>query len=214
MSSEIVYGFECVRFTAEEAGGHEDQYILVHQIGSSNCFETRTGRASRDWSIMAVGCKYQVMETVVKAAAYCEGGILKIHGKGGGAYGGVTPETFIRICRKALDNAVHGFNGAAERGLTFDLRLRLYEATEHISPFDKRCNEYTVSELIKVRPMMQDEEYGCKYREFRFDLNEVGEWFKWTNNSRSGWHNGRVHGPCDPRPAQKEMAFAYRVGRS
>jgi hypothetical protein len=141
------------------------------------------------------------MGAMVKVAASCEGGMLKPFGRDCQA------ESFIRACRKALDHAVHGFDGAAARGLSFDLRLRFYEPDEYTSPSDTRSDEWMISELLKSRPMIQDQEYGSRFREFRFDRSEVGEWFKWANNRR-GRHNAEVRGPRDPRPAQQELAFA------
>ena len=204
MSYEIIYALEGIKFTAEEVGSHEDKYILVGQCGSNNCYEAHggsNGRRSRDWSILAVGGKWQVMGTMVERAASCEGGMLKPFGRDCPA------ETFIRQCRKALDNAVHGFDGAYKRGLSFDLRIRFFGPTEDTSPRDTRIDNYNVSELVKVRPMTQGTSYDRAYREFRFELAEVSEWFRWANNGRSGWHNAEVRGPRDPRPVQRELAL-------
>ena len=203
MSYEIIYGLEAVKFTVEEIASRfgDDKYILIWQAGSSNCYETKTGRRSRDWSVAAVGSRWDVMGTMVKVAASCEGGMLKPFGRDCQA------ESFIRACRKALDNAVHGFDGAAARGLDFNLRLRFYQPDEYTSPADTRSDEWMVAELLKSRPMIEDQEYGSNFREFRFERSEASEWFKWANNRR-GRHNAEVRGPRDPRPAQQELAFA------
>ena len=202
MSYEIIYALEGIKFTAEEVGSHEDKYILVGQCGSSNCYETSSGRRSRNWSILGSGGKWEVMGKAVELAAGCESGSVQPNGRRCNA------EVLIRQCRKALDNAVHGFAGAYERGLHFDLRIRFFDATEETRPRDTRCDNYNVSELAKTRPMTEDTIYGRKYREFRFDQAEVAEWLKHASNSRPGWHNAEVRGPRDPKPVQRELTLA------
>ncbi len=204
MSYEIIYGLEAVKFTAEEipATMVRTSTSSSRQAGSSNFYRDQDRTALPDWSVAWLG-------RLPLGGHGCDGEPAEeLRGRDAQA---VRPRLPCRVVHPRLpqgvDRAVHGFDGAAERGLSFGLRLRFYEPDEYTSPSEKRpSDEWMIGELLKSRPMIQYQEYGSKFREFRFDRSEAGEWFKWANNRR-GRHNAEVRGPGDPRPAQQELAF-------
>src|SRR5207253_2002425 len=111
MSSELIYRMAVVKLPAEQTGHYNDAFLWIVEMGSSNCFESRTGRRSRDWTCLSVGHGWNVMREVCMCAGDCEGGMIKYPGGRS-----CTPEKLILAYRNAARNAIVGFAGAAEAG--------------------------------------------------------------------------------------------------
>ena len=58
-------------------------FVVLHEAGSSNCFESRTGRRARDWYVLADGSSYEVYGRITRYAAMAIGGMLKLNNMGG-----------------------------------------------------------------------------------------------------------------------------------
>ena len=69
-------------YTYDDRG--ETSYVVLHEAGSSNCFESRTGRRARDWYVLADGWKYEVYGKITRYASSAIGGMLKLNNMGGG----------------------------------------------------------------------------------------------------------------------------------
>jgi hypothetical protein len=105
MSSTIIYHQIIGRIPKDHAGTSEDLFLLMAQMGCSNCYENgrngRDGRRAREWSVVSFGTANQVMALGMKLSGDCEGGMLKM----GSASKHSTPETYVRKLRTMLKDA-------------------------------------------------------------------------------------------------------------
>lgn len=187
MSSELIYRLEVVRLQADGLGS--PGFIVAGLVGSSNCYETRTGRRARDWSIIAVGPHYQVVRTICHIAGDCEGGMVKYPGGRS-----CKPETLIRAYRAAEANAADGFVEASRRGLAITLR-RVFSAEAQANG-----QGYNYAALIKAgrEPRVQTR-YGQQEAIFDFDKAKPEDVALWRSHldHKEPWNNGTVFGSRD-----------------
>lgn len=151
MSTRIVDQFAVVRFSAEALrkhvdyyGFYSDQYLLFELGGDNNLstYHPKTGREvrSRRWSLAAAGKSYEVMATVTKHAAACEGGMLRFTEDSE-----TLSDRFIRRARAAVAKAPAP---EAYHGLEFSVSLEIaISANEAIDTFKQR----TIGELTELK---------------------------------------------------------------
>ena len=102
MSSTIDY--QRVAYRYEDKG--EPCFIVLHEAGSSNCFESRTGRRARSWYVLADGWSYSVHGKIVRYASSACGGMLRLNSMGGAYHSDFSDVLrFIRAYDKAIKNA-------------------------------------------------------------------------------------------------------------
>jgi hypothetical protein len=107
MSTEMIDQIGCVKFPRSATPANhlrEDTdhfyYVICIRAGSSNTFDG-SGRRVSDWQPMVAGAAlWEMMPTICKWAASCEGRMMKLYSRD------TQPETFIRACRKAVENAI------------------------------------------------------------------------------------------------------------
>lgn len=106
MSSDIIYHQVAVRIPVAHTGLQEDLFVLMQQIGSSNCYEIgrngRNGRRARAWTAVSFGTGKQILSDGIQTAGHTEGGMLKM----GSATDYATPERYIRKVRSLLSDAM------------------------------------------------------------------------------------------------------------
>lgn len=188
MSSEIIYRLQAVKISKEFTGDYDDNFIMLAEIGSSNCWEVGRNRRSRDWTMLHAGQHYRSIARCCELAADCEGGMLKM----GSASKWCKPEQLLRAWRKALETAIDGMPAAHSRGFGITMRIRMTDkdATgDYKDKFTHLCSKRGVPQL--------EEQYGTKYHVFKFN-HDSSDVLMWLNNQHgAGWNNATVIGPGD-----------------
>ena len=108
MSSDIIYEKLALKLSATQYGTNEDQYLIIEQAGSSNCYEYGNGsggcgRRSRSWQARAFGTAKEVMLQEVRGAANCAGDGIKNRVM----TNAFTPSSYIKKSRKLLTKAIN-----------------------------------------------------------------------------------------------------------
>jgi hypothetical protein len=106
MSHWIQYQSCMFRLGADVLGTTAPRYAYAVEGGSNNLTtRSRDGRewGVRDWYLAALGTEVQVLRQVVRIAADCEGGGVRIQGRR------LSPESYIAQARRLLGQACDAF---------------------------------------------------------------------------------------------------------
>jgi hypothetical protein len=98
VSSEIIYHQVAGIIPAAHLGASEDHFLVMMQVGSSNCYETKTGRRAREWSATGFGTYEQVLTGEIGIASDLEGGMVRWKSMGTRT----SPESYISRVRRML----------------------------------------------------------------------------------------------------------------
>ena len=129
------------------------------------------------------GMRWQVIAQAVDSASDCEGGMLRL-----AKSSHTTPESYIRAHRKAVEDAVNGFEGAGQRGLIVRPQLRFDAA----NPADS--DKYTLDKLTEAIQPETESWYGHIYTVFHFDVSKPEQLTLWTKYARK-FNAAEVIGP-------------------
>lgn len=105
MSSTIIYHAVGMTLPSTLTGLDQDTFLIVAQMGDSNCYEISRGggpgRRSRSWSALHWGTEEGVIEDAIRLGAGFEGGSIQLdHYRGYSS-----PEQYIRRCRRLFTEA-------------------------------------------------------------------------------------------------------------
>jgi hypothetical protein len=178
MSSHIIDELKAVKIPKEMFGRRDDFFILCELGGDNNMIDSRTNKRARNWSAIAIGESWQVIEEICKTAGYFEGGMVKL------STGRATPEGFIRKCRKALESP--DILGQSELRIYFQLRFNETEI--------KDGAKWQIEDLTKAGAVATEEErYGTKETVYNFTSSDFPVWLKGIHGR--AWRNVEVSGP-------------------
>jgi hypothetical protein len=136
MSHWIEYQVACFAIQAGLRGVAQARYVMAIEGGPNNVTErSHTGRErrSRDWYIGMIGTQVQLLRQAVRAAANCEGGSLKWHGRT------MTPEAYIGRARRLV--------AQAREDVTGHLSLHATVRTGH--PLVRRAKQFGLIEQVQ-----------------------------------------------------------------
>jgi hypothetical protein len=100
MSTHIIDRLAAFRIPKEHSGHYEDIYLAAQLGGDNNVCDARTGRRARDWSLLAAGAHWQVMQKICEQSAGFCGGCARMSGRAE-----TKPEAYIKSWRDHLVNA-------------------------------------------------------------------------------------------------------------
>lgn len=102
MSSTIIYHQLGFRLPWQTYGLEEDHFLVVGQMGASNCYEGwGSGRRSRSWQAVHFGTAQHVVLDRIRWGSDFEGRMVKMQH----ARGDITPEQAIRQVRRLISDA-------------------------------------------------------------------------------------------------------------
>lgn len=103
MSTQLDYQRRAYKYVDKY---NEPCYVVLHEAGSSNCFDARTGRRARDWQVLADGWMYSVCGRITRYAASAAGGMLHLGGMGRHHSNFTDVKKVIRVYEKVIANAL------------------------------------------------------------------------------------------------------------
>lgn len=98
MSSTIIYHQLAGTIPAAHLGANEDYFLVMAQVGESNCYESQTGRRARSWAATGFGTYEQVFTEEIGIASDLEGGMVRWKSMGTST----SPEAYIARVRRML----------------------------------------------------------------------------------------------------------------
>lgn len=131
MSHRIEYRQVAVIFPLADLKPHQDRlyndmYLALALGGDNNCTTghpvTGRGVRARDWLAIAHGHRSDVMEQIVKDAASCEGGMMRLTGDRH-----TLPESYIRRWRNELAHPIYIADLFKTHGITLECKVQASE---------------------------------------------------------------------------------------
>ena len=80
MSYEIDYRQKAYFLNEDKSALSEKDYLVLHEVGSNNCYEANSRKRSRDWDIMGFGWAYSIWHKIAEWVGITAGHCLEIKG--------------------------------------------------------------------------------------------------------------------------------------
>lgn len=170
MSSTIEFKREV--YEVGENRHNDDIYMAVSQVGDTNMLNKDDNTIAKDWNLIMIGEKWQIISRVARISSDTAGGMLRYQN------GGTKPENYIKNWRKELNNPK-----PIEQFFNKFYRRKGKVEFEKGSKFGKRDREKINDKLIKNDSFEESEEekFNEVWRVFTLKFETKEDIKEWNN---------------------------------